>query len=47
MNRSVAVGCVLLSGLALTLAGAYKVAKVSADDQPLAGYSSAETFATL
>src|ERR1700682_1162730 len=40
MNRSVAVGCVLLSGLALTIAGAYKVAKVSADDQPLAGYSS-------
>ena len=40
MNRSVAVGCVLLSGLALTLAGAYKVAKVSADDQSLAGYSS-------
>jgi N-acetylated-alpha-linked acidic dipeptidase len=40
MNRSVAVGCVLLSGLSLTLAGAYKVAKVSADDQSLAGYSS-------
>ena len=40
MNRSVAVGCVLLNGLALTLAGAYKVAKVSADDQSLAGYSS-------
>src|SRR6202171_4957202 len=40
MNRSVAVGCVLLSGLVLTLAGAYKVAKVSADDQSLAGYSS-------
>src|SRR6202140_5536802 len=40
MNRSVAVGCVLLSGLALTRAGVYKVAKVSADDQSLAGYSS-------
>src|SRR6202047_3615096 len=40
MNRSVAVGCVLFSGLALTLAGAYKVAKVSADDQSLTGYSS-------
>src|ERR1700732_115567 len=40
MNRSIAVGSVLLSGLVLTLAGAYKVAKVSADDQPLAGYSS-------
>jgi len=38
MNRSVAVGFVLLS--ALVLAGAYKVAKVSADDQSLAGYSS-------
>ncbi|HTC66142.1 MAG TPA: M28 family metallopeptidase [Candidatus Acidoferrum sp.] len=40
MNRSVAVGCVLLSGLAMTLPGAYKVSKVSADDQSLAGYSS-------
>src|ERR1700732_4321566 len=40
MNRSVAVGCVLLNGLALTLAGSYKVAKISADDQSLAGYSS-------
>src|ERR1700694_459941 len=40
MNRSVAVGCVLLSGLVLTIAGAYKVAKVSADDQSLTGYSS-------
>jgi N-acetylated-alpha-linked acidic dipeptidase len=40
MNRSVAVGSALLSGLALTFAGAYKVADVSADDQSLAGYSS-------
>jgi N-acetylated-alpha-linked acidic dipeptidase len=40
MNRGVAVMCVLLGGLALTLAGAYQVAKVSADDQSLAGYSS-------
>src|ERR1700687_111781 len=40
MNRSVAVGSVLLSALALALAGAYKVAEVSADDQALAGYSS-------
>jgi len=40
MNRSVALGSVLLSGLALALAGAYKVANVSADDQSLAGYSS-------
>jgi N-acetylated-alpha-linked acidic dipeptidase len=40
MNRSIAVGCILFSGLALTLAATYKVAKVSADDQPLAGYSS-------
>jgi N-acetylated-alpha-linked acidic dipeptidase len=40
MNRSIAVGSVLLSALALTLAGAYKVAEVSADDQSLAGYSS-------
>jgi N-acetylated-alpha-linked acidic dipeptidase len=40
MNRSVAVGSILLSGLALTLAGVYKVAEVSADDQSLAGYSS-------
>src|SRR6202051_883944 len=40
MNRGVAVMCVLLGGLALTLAGAYQVAKVSAEDQSLAGYSS-------
>jgi N-acetylated-alpha-linked acidic dipeptidase len=40
MNRSIAVGSVLLSGLALALAAAYKVAEVSADDQTLAGYSS-------
>jgi N-acetylated-alpha-linked acidic dipeptidase len=40
MNRSVAVVCILFSGLTLTLAGAYKIAKASADDQPLAGYSS-------
>jgi len=40
MNRSVAVGSALLSGLALTFAGAYKVADVSAGDQSLAGYSS-------
>jgi N-acetylated-alpha-linked acidic dipeptidase len=40
MNRRVAVGSILLSGLALALAGAHKVAKVSADDQSLAGYSS-------
>jgi N-acetylated-alpha-linked acidic dipeptidase len=40
MNRSIAVGSVLLSALALTLAGAYTVAEVSADDQSLAGYSS-------
>ena len=40
MNRSVAVGSIVLSGLALTFAGAYKAAKVSADDQTLAGYSS-------
>jgi N-acetylated-alpha-linked acidic dipeptidase len=39
MNRSVAVGSVLLSGLALIFAGAYRVANVSADDQSLAGYS--------
>ena len=39
MNRSVAVGSVLLSALVLTLAGTYKVVKVSADDQTLAGYS--------
>ena len=32
MNRSIVVGSILLSGLALTLAGAYKVAQVSADD---------------
>jgi N-acetylated-alpha-linked acidic dipeptidase len=40
MNRCVAVACILFSGLTLTLAGAYKIAKVSAYDQPLAGYSS-------
>ena len=40
MNRSIAVGSILLSGLALSLAGAYNVANVSADDQALAGYSS-------
>src|ERR1700676_3908940 len=40
MIRSVAVGSVLFCGLSLIFAGAYKVAKVSADDQPLAGYSS-------
>src|ERR1700731_2180287 len=40
MNRSVAVGSVLLSALALALAATNKVAQVSADDQSLAGYSS-------
>jgi N-acetylated-alpha-linked acidic dipeptidase len=40
MNRCVAVACILFSGLTLTLAGAYKIAKVSAYGQPLAGYSS-------
>src|SRR6202162_2433348 len=40
MNRWAVVGPVLFSGLALTLAGAYNVANVSADDQALAGYSS-------
>jgi N-acetylated-alpha-linked acidic dipeptidase len=40
MSRCVAVACILFSGLTLTLAGAYKIAKVSAYDQPLAGYSS-------
>jgi len=40
MNRSVAVGSIVLSGLALTFAGVYKVSNVSADDQALAGYSS-------
>jgi len=40
MNRNVAVGCVLLSGLSLALAGTYRVSEVSADDQSLAGYSS-------
>jgi N-acetylated-alpha-linked acidic dipeptidase len=40
MNRSIAVGSILLSGLALSFAGAYNVANVSADDQALAGYSS-------
>jgi N-acetylated-alpha-linked acidic dipeptidase len=40
MNRSIAVGSVLLSALALILAGAYRIAEVSADDQSLAGYSS-------
>jgi N-acetylated-alpha-linked acidic dipeptidase len=40
MNRSVAVGSILLSGLALTFTAAYEVKKVSADDQSLAGYSS-------
>jgi N-acetylated-alpha-linked acidic dipeptidase len=40
MNRSVAIGSILLSGLALTFARAYKVAEASADDQSLAGYSS-------
>src|ERR1700731_4635935 len=39
MNRSVAVGSVLLSALALALAATNKVAQVSADDQTLAGYS--------
>jgi N-acetylated-alpha-linked acidic dipeptidase len=39
MNRRAVVGSVLFSVLALTLAGAYKVVKVSADDQSLAGYS--------
>jgi N-acetylated-alpha-linked acidic dipeptidase len=39
MNRSVAVGSILLSALPLIFAFTYK-AKVSADDQPLAGYSS-------
>jgi N-acetylated-alpha-linked acidic dipeptidase len=39
MNRWAVVGSVLFSGLTLTLAGAYKVAEVSADDQSLAGYS--------
>jgi N-acetylated-alpha-linked acidic dipeptidase len=40
MNRSVAVGSVLASALALTLASAYKIVQVSAADQTLAGYSS-------
>jgi N-acetylated-alpha-linked acidic dipeptidase len=40
MNRTVAVGSVLLSGLALTFTAAYEVKNVSADDQSLAGYSS-------
>src|ERR1700693_2271144 len=40
MNRWAVVGPVLFSGLTLTLAGAYNVANVSADDQALAGYSS-------
>src|SRR6202140_2278691 len=40
MNRSVAAACIVFSGLTLTLPRAYKVAKVSGDDQPLAGYSS-------
>jgi N-acetylated-alpha-linked acidic dipeptidase len=39
MNRSVAIGSILLSALPLIFAVSYK-AKVSADDQPLAGYSS-------
>ncbi len=39
MNRSIVVGSALLSGLALALAAAYRVAEVSADDQSLAGYS--------
>jgi N-acetylated-alpha-linked acidic dipeptidase len=38
MNRSVAVGSILLGALPLIFAVTYK-AKVSADDQPLAGYS--------
>jgi N-acetylated-alpha-linked acidic dipeptidase len=40
MNRTVAVGSILLSGLALTFTAAYEVKNVSADDQSLAGYSS-------
>jgi N-acetylated-alpha-linked acidic dipeptidase len=39
MNRSIAVGWILFCGSSLIFAGTYK-AKVSADDQPLAGYSS-------
>jgi N-acetylated-alpha-linked acidic dipeptidase len=40
MNRTVAVGSILLSGVALTFTAAYEAKKVSADDQSLAGYSS-------
>jgi N-acetylated-alpha-linked acidic dipeptidase len=39
MNRSVVTACMGLGGLALALCGVRLVAPVSADDQPLAGYS--------